>query len=108
MTTFMPTKNTVSIQYGHQLHSAHEAADELTYNTGPVVRTGPNELSFSSPYAAKDIFDVGKGVSKTDFYWVFPPAEPRYLHRDSGVETRPDETSDSQALQPGLHETDDF
>lgn len=40
-----------------------------------MVRTGPNELSFASPNAAKDIFAVGKGVQKTDFYWVFPPAE---------------------------------
>ena len=75
MTTLMLTKNMVSNQYGHPLLSAHEAAAELNYNTGPVVRTGPNELSFSSPHAAKDIFAVGKGVSKTDFYWVFPPAE---------------------------------
>ncbi|KAK4948697.1 hypothetical protein LTR10_012701 [Elasticomyces elasticus] len=42
---------------------------------GPIVRTGPNELSFASPEAAKDIFAVGKGIQKTDFYWVFPPAE---------------------------------
>jgi hypothetical protein len=40
-----------------------------------VVRIAPNELSFSSPNAAKDIFTVGKGFRKTDFYGVFPPPE---------------------------------
>ena len=41
--------------------------------TGPVVRVGPNELSFGSPNAARDIFAVGKGFTKTEFYNVFPP-----------------------------------
>ncbi|EXJ71095.1 uncharacterized protein A1O5_06088 [Cladophialophora psammophila CBS 110553] len=55
-------------------HSEHDYMD-LHRKYGPIVRTGPNELSFASPEAAKDIFAVGKGVEKTDFYWVFPPAE---------------------------------
>lgn len=42
---------------------------------GPVVRTAPNELSFSSPAAAQSMFKSGKGFHKTDFYWVFPPPE---------------------------------
>lgn len=42
---------------------------------GPVVRIAPNELSFSTPAAARDIFTVGKGYHKTDFYSVFPPPE---------------------------------
>jgi hypothetical protein len=37
------------------------------------VRTAPNEVSFSSPNAARDIFAVGKGFHKTMFYSVFPP-----------------------------------
>jgi hypothetical protein len=42
---------------------------------GPIVRSGPNELSFASTAAAKDIFTSGKGYHKSDFYWVFPPPE---------------------------------
>lgn len=42
---------------------------------GPIVRIAPNELSFSSPYAAREILAAGKGFHKTDFYSVFPPAE---------------------------------
>ncbi|WPG97278.1 Hypothetical protein R9X50_00005200 [Acrodontium crateriforme] len=42
---------------------------------GPIVRIAPNELSFSSPNAAKDILAAGKGFHKTDFYAVFPPPE---------------------------------
>lgn len=40
---------------------------------GPVVRNKPNQLSFSSPEAARQILSPGKGFHKTDFYWVFPP-----------------------------------
>lgn len=40
-----------------------------------MVRVAPNEVSFASPNAAKDIFTVGKGFNKTDFYKVFPPPE---------------------------------
>ena len=47
---------------------------QLTRLTGPVVRTGPNEISLASPRAAKEVFTVGKGFRKTDFYWVFPPS----------------------------------
>lgn len=39
------------------------------------MRVAPNEVSFASPNAAKDIFTVGKGFNKTDFYKVFPPPE---------------------------------
>ncbi|KAK4941939.1 hypothetical protein LTR10_018269 [Elasticomyces elasticus] len=42
---------------------------------GPVVRTGPNEVSFSQPEAALELFKTGKGFHKTDFYGVFPPPE---------------------------------
>ena len=40
-----------------------------------MVRIAPNEVSFASPNAAKDILAVGKGFNKTDFYKVFPPPE---------------------------------
>ncbi|KAK4555027.1 hypothetical protein LTR86_007793 [Recurvomyces mirabilis] len=42
---------------------------------GPIVRIAPNELSFSSPSAAREILAAGKGFHKTDFYGVFPPPE---------------------------------
>ncbi|EXJ78777.1 hypothetical protein A1O1_09179 [Capronia coronata CBS 617.96] len=42
---------------------------------GPVVRVAPNEVSFSSPDAAIELFKTGKGFHKTDFYGVFPPPE---------------------------------
>jgi cytochrome P450 len=48
---------------------------DLHRRYGPVVRIAPNELSFASPAAARDIFTVGKGFHKTDFYSVFPPPE---------------------------------
>lgn len=41
---------------------------------GPIVRNKPNQISFSSPEAAREILSPGKGFHKTDFYWVFPPA----------------------------------
>lgn len=40
-----------------------------------MVRIGPNELSFSSPDAALDIFRTGKGFQKTGFYTIFLPDE---------------------------------
>ncbi|ETI21441.1 hypothetical protein G647_07788 [Cladophialophora carrionii CBS 160.54] len=42
---------------------------------GPVVRIAPNEVSFSNPEAAIELFKTGKGFHKTDFYGVFPPPE---------------------------------
>ncbi|TGJ80519.1 hypothetical protein E0Z10_g8247 [Xylaria hypoxylon] len=42
---------------------------------GPVVRIGPNEVSFSSPQVARNILSAGKRFYKTDFYTVFPPPE---------------------------------
>ena len=42
---------------------------------GPVVRIAPNEVSLSSPHAARDVLAAGKGFHKTAFYGVFPPPE---------------------------------
>lgn len=39
------------------------------------MRIAPNELSFASPHAAREILKAGNGFSKTDFYSVFPPPE---------------------------------
>jgi hypothetical protein len=53
-------------------HLKHIALHE---KYGPVVRIAPNELSFSSPEAARLLLSAGKGFHKTDFYGVFPPPE---------------------------------
>ncbi|KAK8004078.1 Tyrosine-protein phosphatase non-receptor type 6 [Apiospora arundinis] len=42
---------------------------------GPVVRIAPNEVSLSSPRAARAVLSAGKRFYKTDFYAVFPPPE---------------------------------
>ncbi|KAI9711044.1 MAG: hypothetical protein M1820_002482 [Bogoriella megaspora] len=47
----------------------------LTFIRSPVARCAPNEVSFASTAAAKDIFTSGKGYHKSSFYWVFPPPE---------------------------------
>ena len=39
------------------------------------MRISPYTIAFSRPNAAKDMFTVGKGFRKTNFYWVFPPPE---------------------------------
>ncbi|GAP91391.1 putative cytochrome p450 oxidoreductase [Rosellinia necatrix] len=48
---------------------------ELHRKYGPVVRIGPNEVSFSSPQVARNLLSAGKRFYKTDFYSVFPPPE---------------------------------
>ncbi|KAI6913393.1 hypothetical protein KC318_g1057 [Hortaea werneckii] len=42
---------------------------------GNLVRIAPNELSLSSPLAAREVLAAGKDFHKTDFYAVFPPPE---------------------------------
>ena len=39
------------------------------------MRISPYTIAFARPNAAKDMFTVGKGFRKTNFYWVFPPPE---------------------------------
>jgi len=58
-------------------YSGHTEIDHINIHEryGPIVRIAPNELSFSSPAAAKEILAAGKGFHKTDFYGVFPPPE---------------------------------
>ena len=53
---------------------------------GPIVRIAPNEVSFSSPEAARQLLSAGKGFHKTPFYAVFPPPE----NPDIFTETRED------------------
>lgn len=45
----------------HQLHKMY----------GPVVRIGPNELSFNSLTALKTIYGAGSGFERTSFYRMF-------------------------------------
>ena len=56
--------------YHGQTHTDHIA---LHKKYGPIVRIQPNQLSFSSPEAARQVLAPGKGFTKTPFYWVFPP-----------------------------------
>ena len=42
---------------------------------GRVVRIAPNEVSVSSPEAARQLLSAGKRFFKTPFYGVFPPPE---------------------------------
>ncbi|ORY72116.1 cytochrome P450 [Pseudomassariella vexata] len=53
---------------------------------GPLVRIAPNEVSLSSPHAARLLLSAGKRFYKTDFYGVFPPPE----NPDIFTETRED------------------
>lgn len=61
----------ISTARGHTEH------DHIAWHRkyGPVVRVGPEELSFARPQAGRDILTAGKGFHKTDFYGVFPPPE---------------------------------
>jgi cytochrome P450 len=45
----------------HQLHQKY----------GPVIRVGPNELSFNSLAALKTIYGAGSGFERTSFYRMF-------------------------------------
>ncbi|TPX13100.1 uncharacterized protein E0L32_006526 [Thyridium curvatum] len=48
---------------------------ELHKKYGRIVRIAPNEVSISSPEAARTLLSAGKRFYKTDFYGVFPPPE---------------------------------
>jgi len=55
--------------YIHQLHQQY----------GPVVRLGPNEVSFTSLEALKEIYTSGgSGYDKTEFYTLFKQFNTRY------------------------------
>lgn len=79
---------------GSRLHSVYTTWNGQTHDEhirlhdkyGPIVRIQPNQLSFSSPEAARHVLSPGKGFHKTDFYWVFPP----YGNPDIFTEIRED------------------
>jgi hypothetical protein len=55
----------VTSQRRTYIHTLHE-------NYGPIVRIGPNEVSFTSLEAVKEIYQSGgSGYDKTEFYGLF-------------------------------------
>jgi hypothetical protein len=55
-------------EYIHHLHQRY----------GPVVRLGPNEVSFTSVEALKEIYSSGgSGYDKTEFYTLFKQFDTR-------------------------------
>jgi hypothetical protein len=55
-------------EYIHHLHQQY----------GPVVRLGPNEVSFTSVEALKEIYSSGgSGYDKTEFYTLFKQFDTR-------------------------------
>ena len=71
--------NARSIQTVHQLH--------LRY--GPVVRIGPNEISFNSLSALRQIYGAGSGFERTSFYKMFDAyGHPNLFTFSSGKDHR--------------------
>ncbi|KAL2130571.1 hypothetical protein VTI74DRAFT_6216 [Chaetomium olivicolor] len=68
--------------------SGHTHLDHIALHRryGPVVRIAPNEVSLSSPEAARALLSAGRRFFKTPFYGVFPPPE----NPDIFTETRED------------------
>lgn len=73
---------TISVAFAH----THLDHIELHKKYGPIVRIAPNEVSLSSPEAARTLLSPGKRLYKTDFYGVFPPPD----NRDIFTECRED------------------
>jgi hypothetical protein len=56
-----------------------EYIHELHKRCGAVVRLGPNEVSFTSLEAMKEIYTSGgSGYDKTEFYTLFKQFDTRY------------------------------
>ncbi|KAK3715094.1 hypothetical protein LTR37_007304 [Vermiconidia calcicola] len=69
--------SSVSIVKTMRQYCGHTELDHIKLHErlGPIVRIAPNELSLSSPNAAREVLAAGRGFHKTDFYGVFPPPE---------------------------------
>lgn len=96
-------------RYGMLLREFHHSTATNSRSLGPIVRIAPNELSFSSPYAAREVLAAGKGFHKTDFYSVFPPAENPDIFTETnehahGVKKRHASNAYSMAAMQGLSE----
>lgn len=60
---------------GNRRAYIHDLHQEL----GPVIRLGPNEVSFASAEAIKEIYTSGgSGYEKTEFYNLFKQFSTRY------------------------------
>lgn len=65
---------------GHRRVYIHELHKEF----GPVVRLGPNEVSFTSVEALREIYQSGgSGYDKTEFYDLFIQYGIRYLTKNT-------------------------
>lgn len=67
MTPLSPLTNVPYMYYanrGRRFRAVHEAHEKY----GPVVRVGPNSVSFSDIAAVKDIYGHGSPVTKDNFY----------------------------------------
>lgn len=96
--------------------TTHTHLDHISLHKiyGPIVRIAPNEVSLSSPEAAREMLAAGKGFHKTDFYAVFPPPENPDIFTEirEGVHARkkrvanvPYSMAAMQKLSPFIDET---
>jgi cytochrome P450 len=51
--------------------SPHEDQVKLHEKYGPIIRLGPNMVSLQSPVYTPQIYGIGKGLTKSDYYSVF-------------------------------------
>ncbi|PHH75925.1 hypothetical protein CDD82_4216 [Ophiocordyceps australis] len=79
---------------GYQLYHAYKGDRHLEFwrmhqRYGPVVRFGPNSISFNSNTALKDIYGFRSNVAKAEFYDAFVhPAANTHNTRDKEVHAR--------------------
>lgn len=75
------------IKYQEFTANRRESIHALHEKYGPVVRLGPNEVSFTSLDAIKEIYSSGgSGYDKTEFYTLFRQFKIRYVtHSDSNI-----------------------
>lgn len=57
---------------------------------GPVVRIGPNEVSFNSTSALRAIYGAGSGFERTDFYHMFEAYGRKNMFSFAGVKEHGD------------------
>lgn len=69
----------------HELRAnRREHIHNLHVRYGPVVRLAPNEVSFTSPGAVKEIYcSGGSGYDKTEFYDLFKVYGRRWVLRET-------------------------
>lgn len=66
--------------------SRRDYIHDLHVRYGPVVRIAPNEVSFTSPAAVKEIYcSGGSGYDKTEFYDLFKVYGRRWISPGGGT-----------------------